>query len=190
MPSLLDPKLEHGRAILLEAYAGEQILGVRTSRYLYTEWDGDKNPLLPERELYDMYADPNQLNNLAGDPAYAAGRQPARQRARPADRLRGRVCRGVPIGTLTLATGGNGKNGCVFPPVTAQFSSPDEAGIVSVSFRAGKTAIADDTVPPFEAPIPDSAIRSELPDKAAISAKAVFNDGRRLGYSQSVRLCK
>ena len=96
----------------------------------------------------------------------------------------------MPIGTLTLATGGNGKNGCVFPPVTAQFSSPDEAGIVSVSFRAGKTTIADDTVPPFEAPIPESAIRSELPDKAAISAKAVFTDGRRLGYSQSVRLCK
>ena len=47
MPSLLDPKLEHGRAILLEAYAGEQILGVRTSRYLYTEWDGDKNRCCP-----------------------------------------------------------------------------------------------------------------------------------------------
>ena len=190
MPSLLDPKLEHGRAILLEAYAGEQILGVRTSRYLYTEWDGDKNPLLPERELYDMYADPNQLNNLAGDPAY----QPVvNQLGKELDQLidcAGASCRGVPIGTLTLATGGNGKNGCVFPPVTAQFSSPDEAGIVSVSFRAGKTTIADDTVPPFEAPIPESAIRSELPDKAAISAKAVFTDGRRLGYSQSVRLCK
>ena len=51
--------------------------------------------------------------------------------------------------------------------MTAQFSSPDEAGIVSVSFRAGKIAVADDTVPPFEAPIPESALRSELPDKAA-----------------------
>ena len=115
MPSLLDPKLEHGRAILLEAYAGEQILGVRTSRYLYTEWDGDKNPLLPERELYDMYADPNQLNNLAGDPAY----QPVvNQLGKELDQLidcAGASCRGVPIGTLTLATGGNGKNGCVFP---------------------------------------------------------------------------
>ena len=39
MPSLQDPDLERGRAILLEAYAGEPILGVRTSRYLYAEWD-------------------------------------------------------------------------------------------------------------------------------------------------------
>ncbi len=90
MPSLLDPKLERGRAILLEAYAGEQILGVRTSRYLYTEWDGDKNPLTPEKELYDTYADPVRAQQPRQRPRLPVGRAPARPRARPADRLRRR----------------------------------------------------------------------------------------------------
>ena len=42
MPSRSILDLERGRAILFEAYAGPPILGVRTSRYLYTEWDGDR----------------------------------------------------------------------------------------------------------------------------------------------------
>ena len=70
MPSLQNPELEQGRAILHEAYAGQQILGVRTSQYLYTEWETDL-PLFPDVELYDNYADPYQLNNLAREPAYA-----------------------------------------------------------------------------------------------------------------------
>src|SRR6185295_18379773 len=42
VPALTTPGLERGRATLLEAYAGDPILGVRTSRYLYTEWDTGK----------------------------------------------------------------------------------------------------------------------------------------------------
>ena len=70
------PKLEHGRAILLEAYAGDQIIGLRTSRYLYTEWDTGRR--LPEIELYDTYTDPSQLDNLAGDPGLRRRRRRAR----------------------------------------------------------------------------------------------------------------
>jgi N-acetylglucosamine-6-sulfatase len=190
MPSLLNPKLERGRAILFEAFAGEQILGVRTSRYLYTEWNGDKNPLLMEKELYDTYTDPYQLNNLAADPAYL---DVTLELGAELDRLvncAGAGCRAAPGGTLSFANGGTGKNGCMVPPVTARFTSPDEAEIVSVSFRAGRTAVADDTVAPFEAVIPDAAIRNELPEPATVSAKALFDDGRRLGQAANVKLCK
>jgi hypothetical protein len=99
-------------------------------------------------------------------------------------------CRGVPSGSLTFTNGGVGKNGCMAPPVTAHFSSPQEGEIVSVSFRAGKVPVADDTVAPFEAVIPDSAIRAELPAAATVTAKALFDDGRRLGQAANVRLCK
>ncbi len=40
--------------------------GVRTARYLYNEFSNG------ERELYDLWTDPWELDNLAGDPANAA----------------------------------------------------------------------------------------------------------------------
>jgi arylsulfatase A-like enzyme len=190
MPSLLNPSLERGRAILFEAYAGEQILGVRTSRYLYTEWNGDKNPLLVERELYDTYADPYQLTNVANDPAYLPVVLDLGQQLDQLIDCAGADCRGAPSGTLGFSTGGTGKNGCALPPVTARFTSPEEGDLVSVSFRAGGAAIAEDTAAPFEAAIPDKILRGELPGATKITAKALFEDGRRLGQATNLRICK
>jgi arylsulfatase A-like enzyme len=189
MPNLLNPKLENGRAILFEAYAGEQILGVRTSRYLYTEWDGDTNPLLPQKELYDTYADPYQLNNLANDPAYLTTVLELGDELDQLIDCAGADCRTAPTGSLTFTNGGVGKNGCVLPPVTAKFTSPDENRIVGVSFRAGKVAVGDDTVAPFEIAIPEQALRDELPKAATVTAQALFSDGRRLGLTADLTAC-
>ncbi|MDX6583709.1 MAG: N-acetylglucosamine-6-sulfatase [Solirubrobacterales bacterium] len=190
MPRLLDPEGESGRAILLEAYAGDQILGVRTSRYLYTEWNGDKNPLLPEKELYDTYADPYELNNLAGDPAYLPVVLELGQELDDMIDCAGDDCRTAPTGTLSFTNGGVGKNGCVLPPVTAHFTSPDDNRIVGVSFRAGKVAVGDDTAAPFEAAIPQEALSAELPGPATVVAKALYDDGRRLGLTSELTACK
>ena len=190
LPSLLNPKLERGRAILFEAYAGEQILGVRTSRYLYTEWNGDQDPDTVEKELYDTYADPSQLDNRANDPAYASV---VAQLGNELDSLidcSGAGCLGAPTGNLGFTNGGVGKNGCLSSPVTARFTSPDEGRIVSVTFRAGKDAVGEDTTRPFELPVGESALRSELPAPATVTAKALFDDGRRLGLAENVKLCK
>ena len=190
IPSLQNPKSERARAILFEAYAGSQILGVRTSRYLYTEWDGDKNPSNPERELYDTYADPYQLTNLAGDPGYASVVDELGDELDQLIDCAGDSCRGAPSGSLSFSTGGTGKNGCVLAQVTARFSSPQESGIVSVSFRAGKVPVGDDTAPPYEAAIPESALRDELPGAATVTAKALFDDGRRLGQAANLKACR
>ncbi|MFM1965239.1 MAG: hypothetical protein RL134_964 [Actinomycetota bacterium] len=48
---------------------------VRTDRWLYVEYDRGLPP-----ELYDTVADPDQLTNLADDPAYAVARQELGQR--------------------------------------------------------------------------------------------------------------
>ncbi len=189
MPRLLDPKGESGRALLFEAYAGEPILGVRTSRYLYTEWEGGPNPVLAQRELYDTYADPYQLNNLARDPAYLPI---VIELANELDELitcAGANCRSAPTGLLGFANGGVGKNGCVFPPVTAQFRGSDEDSIVDVSFRAGRFAVGQDNEPPFEIGIPDGALRDTLPDPAQVIARALYDDGRRLALTADVRIC-
>jgi arylsulfatase A-like enzyme len=189
MPRFLDPRGESGRAILLEAYAGEQILGVRTSRYLYTEWDGATSPVLPQQELYDTYADPYQLNNLAKDPAYLPVVLQLGDELKRLIDCAGADCRTAPTGLLGFSNGGVGKNGCMFPPVTAQFRGSDEGGIVGVSFRAGRFAIGDDTEPPFELAIPDAALRDELPEPAEVVARALYDDGRRFALTADVRIC-
>jgi arylsulfatase A-like enzyme len=187
LPSLTNPDLETGRAILLEAYAGTPILGVRTSQYLYTEWE-DTGTSLPERELYDMYADPYQLNNLASLPSYGPI---VRELSTELDQLldcAGADCRGAPTGQMTFTTGG-GKGGCSLPPIVAHVATSNDSRVVGVSFRAGKVAVGDDTVSPFEVEIPEQALRDELPGSATVTAKALFDDGRRLGLSANLRAC-
>jgi hypothetical protein len=160
---------------------------VRTSRYLYTEWG--ENPVLAQKELYDTYADPYQLSNVANDPSYLPV---VLQLGGELDRLidcAGANCRTAPTGQLTFTNAGVGKNGCMFPPVTATFSGSDEDRIVGVSFRAGRVTVGDDTEPPFEVLIPDHALRDELPEPAHVIAKALYDDGRRLGLTADVRIC-
>jgi hypothetical protein len=189
MPRLLDPKGESGRAILFEAYAGEPILGVRTSRYLYTEWD-DPNSVLPQRELYDTYADPYQLTNLANDPAYLPVVLELGDELDDLIDCAGASCQSAPTGTLSFTNGGVGKNGCVFPPVTAHFFGANEDKIVNVGVRAGRVNAGDDTEPPFDVPIPDQALRDELPEAAEVVGKALYEDGRRLALTGDVRICE
>ena len=197
MPSLTSPKLERGRAILLEAYAGTPMLGVRTSRYLYTEWQAAEltedltGPLLPpEKELYDTYADPYQLDNRAADPNYANVVAELGDELDELIECAGDNCRGAPAATLTFANGGTGENGCVIAPITASLNpGPDDGPIVGVTFRAGKTLIGTDNEAPYEAPIPDAAIRAEQPKRATVLAETLYTDGRRLTLPAKIRLC-
>lgn len=190
MPRLLDPAGESARAILFEAYAGEQILGVRTSRYLYTEWDGDAHPQDPVRELYDTYSDPGQLNNIAADPAYAGVVDELAAELDDLIECAGADCRAAPTGTLQMSNGGVGKNGCVLAPVTATLTSPDEAKIVSVQFAVDGSPAATLSAPPFVSPIAHQALRRALPGAATVTAKALFSDGRRLGLDTKLKACK
>jgi len=61
--------------------------GVRTSRYKYIRWS------FGESELYDLREDPDELVNLAGDPAYAALSAQLEARAAELRGCRGAACR-------------------------------------------------------------------------------------------------
>ncbi len=55
-----------GRELVIESGQGVRFTGLRTSRYLYIEHASG------EQELYDLEADPDQLQSRHADPAYAA----------------------------------------------------------------------------------------------------------------------
>jgi N-acetylglucosamine-6-sulfatase len=184
-----NPKLEHGRAILHEAYAGQAILGVRTSRYLYTEWDTGV-PLVPERELYDTYADPYELNNLARDPAYAPIVNQLANELDALESCRADNCHVGETAQLTFANAGVGAKGCALEPVVARLTGPDEATMTSVEFRVGSSLAGVDTVAPFEVTLPYKALLAELPRAATVLGRAVFADGRRVAVTANVRACK
>jgi hypothetical protein len=187
LPTFADPKREDGRAILLEAYAGNEIIGVRTSQYLYTEWDTGQ--LLPERELYDTYSDPYQLNNLAGNPAYAPVVSDLAAELDALIKCEGAECRARPGITLSVTPGGQGK-GCVFEPLLARVDSAQADEIVAVEFRAGKQLAAVDNAAPFEAALPAAGLRKQRPEPGEVLARALFKDGRRVAATTQVTLCK
>ena len=53
---------------------------IRTERWRYTEWNGDEKGV----ELYDHNSDPDELMNLANDPAFSATTSEIRKRLRRA----------------------------------------------------------------------------------------------------------
>jgi arylsulfatase A-like enzyme len=93
MPTISDHKLRPDRVLEIEAleplFAGQipinawdrPYTGVRTDRYTYVVWTETGEP-----ELYDRETDPYQLDNVAGNPAYATVEaQLARKLAKLAD---------------------------------------------------------------------------------------------------------
>ncbi len=186
--SLAEPKLEQGRAILLEAYAGDEIIGLRNSRYLYTEWDTGR--ARPEIELYDNYTDPSQLDNLAGDPGHAGVVDELGDQLDELIDCAGADCRGRPSAEFSLLSAGNGKRGCRFAPIIASLVSPQEAQISSVDFRIDGVTVGADASAPFGIVLPEEPLREALPKRAEVVARAEFEDGRRVARPAKIKVCK
>ena len=63
--------------------------GVRTDRYKYIHWSFDTNNI----ELYDLKKDPDELDNLANKPAFAATVAKLEAEATRLRSCRGKTCR-------------------------------------------------------------------------------------------------
>ena len=119
------------------------------------------------------------------DPAYAAGRRTSSATSSTSSSTaRATAAAARRPAQLTFTTGGTGKNGCSLPPIVAHFSSlrrqrrrrrlvPRRQGPGRRRHRAA-----------VRGRDPRAALRDELPGAATVTAKALFDDGRRLGASR------
>jgi arylsulfatase A-like enzyme len=99
LPTIRDPRKRPKRVIEIEAlerlFEGDipvnawdrPYKGVRTDRYTYVVYTETG-----ERELYDRRKDPYQLNNIAGNPAYAQIEARLAAQLKKLDRCKGRSC--------------------------------------------------------------------------------------------------
>ncbi len=178
LPLVREKLGERGRAILLEAFFNTDpdedpetppinYQAVRTDRYLYARYGTG------EQELYDLYADPFELQSRHGDRADAAVRDAL---GRLLDRLSGcagRSCRSRPALKLRLDLPGGG---CIDSPLRARLAGADRGEVVSARFFAGGRKAGKDGSDPFRARIGTG--RLSAAHKNEILALARMLDGR------------
>ncbi len=178
-PLLADPGLEWGRDILIERgpgggpSGGRMFTAVRTPRFAYAEYSTG------ERELYDLASDPDELQNLDGNPAYATVESELAVELAGLRDCAGLTCQLPPQLQLDAVAGPTGD--CIR---SVRVSGADEPHVVETDFLADGRPIGSVTAHPFEqqlAPTPAAT--------AKVRAVAVLDDGRRLSLDLAARVC-
>ncbi len=174
----LVPIMEHkrdfpGRALDLETYFTPDDLedpedpplnyqGVRTDRYLFANYGTG------EQELYDLWTDPFELQNLSGNPAYAAVQSALQRLLSSEAKCAGKTCRSRPKVKLKA-------RGCSSAKVAGK-GKPREATF----FLRGKK-VAHDGQPPIRIRLRKAFSGNRL------EAKATSLDGRIVTLKRTLR---
>lgn len=179
VPLLRDPGLEWGRDVLLErgpgtaASTGTRLYtAIRTPRFKYVE------NLSGERELYDLAADPDELQSLHADPAFGAMQALLAQRLAALRDCAGTACNTGPALQLEAPDEG----GCVR---RVRVAGGDEPQVAYVHFTANGRFLAAAEAAPFE----HVFVPGSTPPDARVRVLAVLHDGRRLTLDAAVRVC-
>jgi N-acetylglucosamine-6-sulfatase len=175
------PSAKRGRALLFEVGYGK---GVRTARYAYIERNTG------EKELYDLENDPFELQNRAGDPAYAAAQSALATDLAGLRTCAGQSCRTRPDLDLKLREHSVHRNGhsCAPGKVGAQVKGDDGGLVDTVEFSVDGHHVGDDGSKPFKDGLPRKRLKKHK--KADVRATAHLLDGRLLTLDDTVRACR
>jgi N-acetylglucosamine-6-sulfatase len=177
-----NPTRERGRELMIET---DQYSGVRTERYVYVEYfDGDS---AGARELYDLDADPYQLQNLAGNAAYGGVQSALARRLAALRGCSGDGCRRTPHLRLKLRSR-KGERGCARAPVLASVAGADRGKVRKAEFYVNGKRVKMDRKRPFRKKLPQRRLRRKRSAKAKVRANLV--DGRRMTDEQRLRACR
>ena len=177
-PLLRDRGLEWGRDIVIERGPGERLfgpskfIGVRTPRFAYFQYSTG------EKELYDLDADPDELQNEAGSPEYHTVESELAKQFGELRDCGGAVCRRGPDVSVTLLPEGT----CPTSVVRAKVSGGDERNVEYADFVVGRRHFPHTTAP-FEQVVPRETFLVRM------RTLVVLNDGRRLTLDRDIPPC-
>jgi N-acetylglucosamine-6-sulfatase len=186
------PERRHGRELLIEQYgnsadeegqAGITYVAIRTTRYKYVS-NGTG-----EIELYDLQADPYELNNLHGNPLYAAAEAALASRLASLQGCSGQTCHSHPSLALKLPQSIVNHGSSCRPPrsFVARVRGAGADAVTELTFRVGSKLAGRDTVQPLEQRILPRLLRRG--DRPEIRVVAELVDGREYSLQQQVRIC-
>jgi arylsulfatase A-like enzyme len=193
IPFTEHPERRHGRELLIEQYgnsadeegqAGVTYIAIRTTRYKYVE-NGTG-----EIELYDEQADPYELNNLHGNPDYAAAEAALASRLASLRTCTGQTCHSHPSLSLKLP-GSVTSHGHSCRPgknFVARVRGAGAVAVTQVTFRVNNKLAGRVGVTPLGKRIKPKLLRRT--DRPEIRAIAELVDGREYSLQQHVRVCE
>jgi N-acetylglucosamine-6-sulfatase len=171
-----------GRELSLET---NTYAAVRTGRYTYIEYTSGQNSGF--QELYDLRADPFQLQNFAANPAYDSVHAALDARL---DRIRtcaGPTCRARPQLRIKLLRR-LGPGGCIRRPVRAKVKGGEVGGTVLTEFYVNGKRFASDRKRPFKRKLPYRRVKSKKVSRAMV--RATLLDGRSVTIERNLRACR
>jgi len=186
------PERRHGRELLIEQYgnspdeegqAGVTYVGVRTSKYKYVE-NGTG-----EIELYDLEADPFELNNLQGNPEYASAQAALAGRLAALRACSGQTCHSHPSLALKVPDSirVDGRSCRPAKNFFARVRGAGAAAVTELTFRVGAKLAGRDTAKPLKKRILPRLLRRG--DRPEVRVVAELVDGREYSLQQRVRVC-
>lgn len=175
LPFARDGLVRSGRDILLETTGYSAI---RTPRHVFVQHASG------EQELYDLAADPHQLQSLHADARFAAlktdlGARLARLRVCAGDSCR----RGADL--RLSARYRRGRAACVRSTVRLRIAGSAASRISSVSFYRGRTRIRRDSRAPYTASISPRRLRT----RTLVRAVVTLRDSRSQSVDRPLRAC-
>ncbi|MGH2981174.1 MAG: sulfatase family protein [Solirubrobacterales bacterium] len=177
-----NPGRERGRELSIET---KDYSGVRTERYTYVEYTSGANAGFVE--LYDLDADPFQLQNVAAAPAYASVRAALDRRLGGLRICAGRKCRLAPHLRVKLL-GRSGPGRCVRRPLHARLKGADLRRSVLAEFFVNGRRVSKDRRHPFLRKLPYRRVKRQKVSRARV--RATLLDGRRMTIDRNVRACR
>jgi N-acetylglucosamine-6-sulfatase len=187
------PRRLSGRELLIEQDNGidddDNVNGVfygavRNARYTYVANRSG------EIELYDLDADPFQLINRAGDPAYAEAQAALAARLAGLAACAGKSCRTKPSLRLKLPRSVREGGRSCRPPggFITKLKGKGARGVVGAVFSVGRKRAGADSSAPLRKRIAKRLLRGKR--RPRISAEVEFVDGRRMTLEKRPRICR